>query len=176
MLKTLEGFLLRQNTRTGICYIIVVAFLCGQSIVAAVSGAQRSALEAAIDALGANVVKTLQFTASGATFTVGQNFAPDDPWPKITVKSYTALIDFDAASMRQELVREMGATMPRGGGVPFTGELRQIQYSDSRSAWNIPVPEDRRPVRCPSYPARRRNSVEQPPCPCPLQTVRSHAR
>jgi glyoxylase-like metal-dependent hydrolase (beta-lactamase superfamily II) len=100
----------------------------------------RSAIDDAVRTLGADAIKMLQFTAYGATFTVGQSFTPADPWPRVTVTSYTALIDYDAASMRQELVREMGTTMPRGGGVPFTGELRQVQYSDAHSAWNIPVP------------------------------------
>src|SRR5207237_1021439 len=29
-----------------------------------------------------------------------------------------------------------------GGGVPFTGELRQVQLSDAHSAWDIPVSAD----------------------------------
>jgi hypothetical protein len=41
--------------------------------------------------------------------------------------------------MRQDLVRNMGEAMPRGGGVPFTGQLHQLQLSDARSAWDIPV-------------------------------------
>jgi hypothetical protein len=100
----------------------------------------HGAIDDAVRTLGADAINTLQFTASGATFSVGQNFSPTDPWPRVTVKRYTALIDYGAARMRQELVREMGTMMPRGGGVPFTGELRQIQYSDAHSAWNIPVP------------------------------------
>jgi hypothetical protein len=83
------------------------------------SPVQRTALDAAVDTLGADAVKTLEVTASGATFTVGQNFTPNDPWPRITLKRYTVLLDYEHARMRQELVREMGATMRRGGGVPF---------------------------------------------------------
>jgi hypothetical protein len=41
---------------------------------------------------------TLQFTASGATFTVGQNFTPSDPWPRIALKRYTVLLDSDRRS------------------------------------------------------------------------------
>jgi hypothetical protein len=37
------------------------------------------------------------------------------------------LINFDTASMRVEILREMGATMPRGGGAPFFGQQRQNQ-------------------------------------------------
>lgn len=100
------------------------------------------ALRAASRLLGADTIRTLEFTAFGATFSVGQNFSPTDPWPRVTLKSYTALINYETGSMRQDLVGEMGAVMPRGGGVPFTGELRQIETVSGRYAWNDPVPPD----------------------------------
>ncbi len=97
------------------------------------------ALQRAVSLLGADKIKTLEFRASGANFTVGQNFTPNDPWPRVTVKSYRALIDYETSSIRLELLREMGATMPPGGGVPFTGELPQIQEVSGGQAWNVPV-------------------------------------
>src|SRR2546421_2240280 len=101
---------------------------------------QADAVKAAAASLGADRLKTLQFTASGANFSVGQNFTPSEPWPRVTVKSYTASINYDTGSMRQELVREMGATMPRGGGAPFTGEQRQNQVVSGNYAWNVNAP------------------------------------
>src|SRR5262245_48702428 len=97
--------------------------------------AQSDALKAAGDALGAANIKTLGFVASGQNFSVGQNFTPSEPWPAVTIKSYTALINFDTGSMRQEILREMGSTMPRGGGAPFTGEQRQHQVVSGNYAW-----------------------------------------
>jgi glyoxylase-like metal-dependent hydrolase (beta-lactamase superfamily II) len=102
--------------------------------------AQTDAVKSSAEALGAANIKTLQFTASGANFSVGQNFTPAEPWPRVTVKSYTASINYDTGSMRQELVREMGTTMPRGGGAPFTGEQRQVQVVSGNSAWNMAAP------------------------------------
>jgi glyoxylase-like metal-dependent hydrolase (beta-lactamase superfamily II) len=104
------------------------------------SAQQADAVKAAAESLGAGTIKTLQFTGSGANFSVGQNFTPAEPWPRVTVKSYTAAINFDTASMRQELIREMGTTMPRGGGAPFTGEQRQVQVVSGNSAWNLGAP------------------------------------
>jgi glyoxylase-like metal-dependent hydrolase (beta-lactamase superfamily II) len=101
------------------------------------SAQQGDALKKAADALGAGTIKTLQFTGSGANFSVGQNYTPSEPWPRVTVKSYTASINYDTGSMRQELLREMGTTMPRGGGAPFTGEQRQIQVVSGNYAWNV---------------------------------------
>src|SRR2546423_92607 len=104
-------------------------------LVATLTAQQRNALQTAADALGAAKIKTLQFTGSGANFSVGQNYLPDAPWPKVDVKSYTANINYDTGSRRDELVRQMGAVMPRGGGAPFFGEQRQIQVVSGNYAW-----------------------------------------
>jgi len=121
--------------------ILAVACVLALAALAVVPSAQQSdALKAAATALGAANIKTLQFTGSGANFSVGQNFTPNDPWPRVTVKNYTASINYDTGSMRQELLREMGAAMPRGGGAPFTGEQRQNQVVSGTYAWNVPVP------------------------------------
>lgn len=106
----------------------------------AISAQQRDALKSAADALGVDHIKTLQFTGSGATFSVGQNFAPNNPWPRVSLKRYTVLINYETGRMQQDFMREMGAMMPRGGGVPFTGELHQIQAISGQFAWNIPIP------------------------------------
>ena len=113
------------------------ALALGVALAVATSAQQADALKAAADALGAGTMKTLKVTGAGANFSVGQNFAPTEPWPRVTVKSYTASINFDTGSMRQELLREMGTTMPRGGGAPFTGEQRQIQVVSGTYAWNV---------------------------------------
>jgi glyoxylase-like metal-dependent hydrolase (beta-lactamase superfamily II) len=115
----------------------ILATTCALALGVAPSAQQADAVRAAANTLGAATIKTLQFTGSGANFSVGQNFTPSEPWPRVTVKSYTASINYDTGSMRQELLREMGTTMPRGGGAPFTGEQRQIQVVSGNYAWNL---------------------------------------
>lgn len=100
--------------------------------------AQRSALDLAASTLGVGTIKTVQFSGSGANFSVGQNFTASEAWPRVTVTQYTASINYDTASMRVELVRQMGAVMPRGGGAPFFGEQRQVQLVSGDLAWNAP--------------------------------------
>jgi glyoxylase-like metal-dependent hydrolase (beta-lactamase superfamily II) len=123
-------------------FLVSVAALYGVSIIAMAQSAQSPPIVAAVHTSDAGGIKTLQYIASGATFTVGQDFVPGTPWPRVTLKRYTVSIDYEHARMRQELVREMGTRMPPGGGVPFTGELRQIQLSDAESAWDIPAAVD----------------------------------
>jgi glyoxylase-like metal-dependent hydrolase (beta-lactamase superfamily II) len=118
----------------------------GLLILTSAVGAQQGALQNAADKLGVAKIKTLQVTGSGANFSVGQNYTSSDPWPRVTVKNFTALINYDTASMRVELVRESGAVMPKGGGAPFFGEQRQIQVVSGTYAWNVPVPPANAPA------------------------------
>jgi glyoxylase-like metal-dependent hydrolase (beta-lactamase superfamily II) len=118
-------------------YIALAIF--GFVIMSSGLSAQQGALQTAANTLHVATIKTLQVTGSGANFSVGQNYSSTDPWPRVTVKNLTALVNYDTASMRVELVREMGAVMPRGGGAPFFGEQRQIQVVSGNYAWNVPA-------------------------------------
>jgi glyoxylase-like metal-dependent hydrolase (beta-lactamase superfamily II) len=119
--------------------LTILAIGCALALAVAAS-AQQSAIQTAATTLGAANIKTLQFTGSGRNFSVGQNYTTTDPWPPVTVKNYTANINYDTGSMRVELLREMGPVMPRGGGGPFFGEQRQIQVVSGNYAWNVPAP------------------------------------
>lgn len=114
--------------------------------------AQQGALQTAADALKVSTIKTLQVTGSGTNFSVGQNYTSSEPWPRVTVKNYTALINYDTGSMRTDLVRESGAVMPRGGGAPFFGEQRQTQLVSGNYAWNLgaPGPNGAAPMAAPA--------------------------
>ena len=120
--------------------------LSGLFLMTLAVAAQQGPLQTAADKLGVAKIKTLQVTGSGANFSVGQNYTSSDPWPRVTVKNYTALVNYDTASMRVELVREMGAVMPKGGGAPFFGEQRQIGLVSGNYAWNVPAPAPNAPA------------------------------
>ena len=116
-----------------------IALACYLGLAGAPHAQQGDALKAASDTLGVATLKTLQFTGWGATFSIGRNYFPNDPWPRVYLRNYSALIDYDTAAMRVELQREMGAVMPLGGGGPFTGEQRQIQVVSGSDAWSVPA-------------------------------------
>jgi glyoxylase-like metal-dependent hydrolase (beta-lactamase superfamily II) len=118
--------------------ISLFALICALALTASVA-AQQGALQTAATKLGVATIKTLQFTGAGRNFSIGQNYTAAEPWPAVTVKSYTAAINYDTGTMRVELLREMGAVMPRGGGAPFFGEQRQIQAVGGNYAWNPPA-------------------------------------
>ena len=66
----------------------------------------RSVLEQAQKTMGNP--KTIQYTGSGATFTLGQNPSPDKPWPRVELRSLTRVFDYQTQSSRTE------ATGPAG--------------------------------------------------------------
>jgi hypothetical protein len=70
------------------------------------------ALARASQAMGS--VKTLRYVGERTGYTLGQAFRPDSAWPGITLHSVTRTLDYDGASMRDEVV--LSRAEPRGGG------------------------------------------------------------
>ena len=100
--------------------------------------AQDASLDNVAKAMGAAGVKSIQYSGSGTNFQLGQNFSPDVPWPRFVVKSYTRAVNYESASIRDELVRTQGENPPRGGGgQPVAGEQRQIFVASGDFAWNV---------------------------------------
>lgn len=114
----------------------VLAVACLGAFAGNASAQQTNALQAAANALDAANVKTVRFTAWGAAFTFQRSYTPNEGWPRVNLKSYAALVNYDTASMRVEMVRESGLAMPLGGGGPFVGEQRQVQLVSGTNAWN----------------------------------------
>lgn len=88
----------------------------------------KSAIEAASKAMGADTLRTVEFSGSGSDFALGQHYSPSSPWPRFTVKSYTRQIDFQAPASKTDRVRLQFENPPRGGGQqPIRGEQPQNQ-------------------------------------------------
>ena len=95
----------------------------------------RATLESVAKALGAANLKSIEYTATGVNFAIGQSTAPGAPWPRFNLKSYTRSINYDTASSREDQVRSRAE--PRGGGAPAMGEARQILMVSGDHAWNV---------------------------------------
>jgi glyoxylase-like metal-dependent hydrolase (beta-lactamase superfamily II) len=106
--------------------------------VAAIAQDAKAVLQAASTAMGANNVKTIQYSGTGWNAAVGQSFGPDEDWPRFEMTSYTKIIDYDNRSAREELTRRQGNYPPRGGGgTPLQGDQRQINLVNGNVAWNL---------------------------------------
>jgi glyoxylase-like metal-dependent hydrolase (beta-lactamase superfamily II) len=74
-------------------------------------------------AMGVDALKTVQYSATGFDFALGQAPNPSSPWPKFINKSYSRAIDFEKAASRVDRVRVQGENPPHGGGQqPIVGE------------------------------------------------------
>ena len=121
--------------------IRLLALIAGALLLAPASGqAQdgRVTLERVARALGASNVRSLEYTGSGLVFAVGQNAAPTVPWPRFNLKSFTRAVNYETASLRDDLSRTQAEDPPRGGSQqPLRGEQRQIFVVSGESAWNV---------------------------------------
>jgi glyoxylase-like metal-dependent hydrolase (beta-lactamase superfamily II) len=64
-----------------------------------------SVLAATAKAMGAENLKTIQYSGSGSNAGIGQNRNPGADWPLVRVKSYTREIDLSVPASRVQLVR-----------------------------------------------------------------------
>jgi glyoxylase-like metal-dependent hydrolase (beta-lactamase superfamily II) len=97
----------------------------------------KSALEGVAKAMGATDLTSIQYSGSGSTFAPGQSPAPGTPWPRFNAKSFIRTVNYDTASMRDEILRTQAENPPRGGGgQPVMGEQRQILVLSGNHAWN----------------------------------------
>jgi glyoxylase-like metal-dependent hydrolase (beta-lactamase superfamily II) len=79
-------------------------------------------------AMGADTLKTVQYSATGLDFALGQAPSAASPWPKFINRSYARAINFETPASRVDRVRVQGENPPRGGGQqPIVGEQPQNQ-------------------------------------------------
>jgi glyoxylase-like metal-dependent hydrolase (beta-lactamase superfamily II) len=95
-----------------------------------VSAAQdaKTVLGDASKALGADTLNTVEYSATGFDYVLGQAYNPSSPWPKFINKTYTRAIDFRTPASKVDRIRMQGENPPRGGGQqPVIGEQPQTQ-------------------------------------------------
>jgi glyoxylase-like metal-dependent hydrolase (beta-lactamase superfamily II) len=104
----------------------------------------RGELERIAKAMGATNLKSIEITASGVDYAVGQSVVPNAPWPRFNVTDYTRSVDYQASALRDEYLRTRAEDPPRGGGLPSRGEQRLRTFLSGDYAWNVandaPVP------------------------------------
>ena len=105
----------------GLSLAAVLAWtVSAQDAVTVIAGASK--------AIGADTLKSVQYSATGTDYVLGQAPNPSLPWPKFIDKSYTRAINFVTPASRMDRVRLQGENPPHGGGQqPIVGEQQQNQ-------------------------------------------------
>jgi hypothetical protein len=105
------------------------AFAAAAALLAPVSAQDASTVIGdASKAMGVDVLKTVQYSATGLDFALGQAPNPASPWPKFINRQYSRLITFEPPASRVARIRRQGEDPPRGGGLqPIIGDQPQSQ-------------------------------------------------
>jgi len=108
------------------------------TLCAGVASAQdvKTKLQAAMKATGD--VKSIQYSGTGKLDAFGQSFTPTSAWPATNLTSYTKTIDYDSKSAKEELTRVEPNPPIQGGGRPFGGEDKQVNFVSGHFAWDQP--------------------------------------
>ncbi len=136
--------------RRAVAGLVVAAVVVMASPAAAQDA--RSVLEAAADTLGVTNMTSIQYSGTGWIGGVGQNFAPDQDWPRFELASYTRTIDFTTGSSKEEMVVRQGSYAARGGGAPILRERQRAWLVSGTRAWDI---QDGRAIPRPELSERR---------------------
>jgi len=124
----------------------ILALIGLLAIVAATASAQavdaRKALEAASKAMGADNLKTIQYSAHGWYSRIGQTYGLAEDWPHYEVDNYTRSIDYGAKWSRVDYTRKQG-DYPTLGNLPMP-EQHVTSILSGTYAWDMngdtPVP------------------------------------
>ena len=94
----------------------------------AVAQDAKTVISDASKAMGVDTLNTVEYSATGFDFVLGQAYNPSSPWPKFINKTYTRAIDFRTPASKVDRIRLQGENPPRGGGQqPVIGEQPQSQ-------------------------------------------------
>ena len=117
-------------------FSLIVALALTASTAAAQDA--RTVLQSAAKNMGADTLKTIEFSGTGMNAAVGQSFAPGTDWPRFEIASYTKAIDYENRASREQLTRRQGNYPPQGGGgTPLQGEQQQHAVLSGNFAWNV---------------------------------------
>jgi glyoxylase-like metal-dependent hydrolase (beta-lactamase superfamily II) len=74
-----------------------------------------AAIIAAAERAQGGSIRTLQLSAAGSDFVVGQGWQPRGPWPRFNVERYERTMDFESGASSLVTMRSQALDPPRGG-------------------------------------------------------------
>jgi glyoxylase-like metal-dependent hydrolase (beta-lactamase superfamily II) len=109
--------------------VTVLAFIPGAALPQEAAGVLARAAGAMGDP------KSIRYAGEGTGFSYGQAFKPGMSWPKINVHSMIRTVNYETASMREEIT--LSRAEPKGGGgYPPVAQQRNDQFVSGEFAWN----------------------------------------
>ena len=92
-------------------------------------------------AMGADKVKTIEYSGAGNLYAVGQPETPTAAWPRFGLPEYKLTINYGTGSMIQDTVVTFGDQPARGGGrPPSNGREQRVSGISGDTGWNVQGP------------------------------------
>lgn len=132
------------GSRSVVTSLGLLAALC----VVACATPEPGTLPAATTALGANELKSIEYTGTGKWYQFGQAPNPTLPWPEFNVTSFTASVNYDAPAARVQMERIQVVEPNRARPTPV--QQRQVQIVSGTHAWNMAAPPGSAPGAAPA--------------------------
>src|SRR5260370_16699984 len=63
----------------------------------------KTAIDAAMAAMGTAGLRSIQYSGSGSFYATGQAYEPAGPWPRYTLKKYPILVNYTPPPIPQDL-------------------------------------------------------------------------
>ena len=106
-----------NSLKQSVAFVLLAAVAASAAPSAPPQDAKTLLLNAS-KAMGADNLKTIQYSGTGTEFAYGQAYNPDSPWPPFADKSYTRTIDYEPPAWRVDRVLDDIPPDRRGGGLP----------------------------------------------------------
>src|SRR5579863_8861560 len=110
------GFMLKKSVTLALLAIAAVAV--AWALPAPVGQDAHTILSNVAKAMGADNLKTIQYSGTATEFAFGQAVNPSSPWPGFVDKSYMRTINYDMPGWRIDRVLADVPLDRRGGGLP----------------------------------------------------------
>ncbi len=129
------------STTHFISHSFVAACTVGASMLVPIQAKAADSADAVVAraerAMGASSLNSLRFSGSGSGAIFGQSYEPGGSWPKVTISSFSRVLDYRNSALREESARSRAEPLG-GGALPLmgTGEQRQIGFLQGAYAWN----------------------------------------
>jgi len=108
----------------------------------------KTVLDQVAQTLGVSEMRSIRYIGGGFYFAFGQNYLPEESWPRFRMERYDRWVDYEHMESREEIVRTQAESPPRGGGnQPLIGIQQQIASVSQEFAWNETAPLESLPDR-----------------------------
>ena len=119
---------------------------------------EKGTLPAAAQTLGANELKSIEYTGTGKWYQFGQAPSPVLPWPAFEVSNFTATVNYETPAARVQMVRTQIVEPTRARPAPV--QQRPVQLVSGTYAWNMAPPPGAAPDTPPA-PQPQLEAVEE---------------